>query len=75
MSIISWNCRGLGNLSVVPTIRYLVRKYKPDIFFLCETLMHANKIEEVRVRLGFDGAFAVDKIGRSGGLACLWKSP
>jgi hypothetical protein len=37
--------------------------------------VHANKIEEIRSRLGFDGAFVVDRIGRSGGLACLWKLP
>ncbi|MCH84659.1 endonuclease/exonuclease/phosphatase family protein, partial [Trifolium medium] len=36
---------------------------------------HANKIEETRIRLGFDASFAVDKIGRSGGLAVLWKHP
>jgi hypothetical protein len=45
------------------------------VIFLCETLVHANKIEEVRIRLGFDASFAVDKIGRSGGLAVLWKHP
>jgi exonuclease III len=45
------------------------------VIFLCETLVHANKIEDIRVRLGYDGAFAVDKIGRSGGLAYLWKHP
>ena len=37
--------------------------------------MHENKIKEVRVRLGFGGAFAVDKIGRSGGLTCMSKLP
>ncbi|MCH80235.1 hypothetical protein A2U01_0001001 [Trifolium medium] len=75
MSFLSWNCRGLGNSSAVPTIRDLVRKYKVDVIFLCETLVHANKIEEIRVGLGFDAFFAVDRIGRSGGLAILWRQP
>jgi exonuclease III len=44
MSLLSWNCRGLGNSSAVPTLRDLVRKYKVDVIFLCETLVHANKI-------------------------------
>jgi len=65
----------LGNPSAVPTLRDLVRKYKSDVIFLSETLVHANKIEEIRVRLGFDGAFAVERIGRSGGLAFLWRKP
>jgi len=75
MSIMSWNCRGLGNPSAVPTLRDLARKYRLDVLFLCETLVHANKIEEIRIRLGFDAAFAVDSIGISGGLAILWKHP
>jgi hypothetical protein len=71
----SWNCRGLGNPSAVPTLRDLARKYRLNVLFLCETLVHANRIEEIRVRLGFDASFAVDKIGRSGGLAIFWKHP
>lgn len=31
--------------------------------------MNVNKIEEVRRRIGFDGCFAVDKVGRNGGVA------
>jgi len=75
MSIMSWNCRGLGNPSAVPTLRDLSRKYRLDVLFLCKTLVHANRIEEIRIRLGFDASFAVDSIGRSGGLAILWKHP
>jgi hypothetical protein len=37
-------------------------------------LIHANKITEIRVKLGFEAAFAVDRIGRSGGLAVLWRN-
>lgn len=35
--------------------------------------MHANKIEEIRVKVGFDFAFAVDREGCSGGVAVLWR--
>jgi len=50
----------------------LFQKYRPDvIFFLSETLVHANKVEEIRARLGFDGAFVVNRIGRIGGIVCL----
>jgi len=71
MSFLSWNCQGLGNPSAVPTLRDLARKYRLDVIFLCETLVHANRIEEIRVRLGFDASFAVDRTGRSGSLALL----
>lgn len=34
---------------------------------------HANKIEEVKRRINFHGCFAVDREGRGGGVAVLWK--
>lgn len=34
----------------------------------------ANKVEELRTRFGFDHCFSVDRVGRSGGLAILWKN-
>ena len=73
MSIISWNCRGLGSLSAIPNLKFLVRYYKPDALFLCETLVFRNKIEEFRYILGFDNCLAVDRQGRSGGLAFFWR--
>ncbi|KAL5164523.1 hypothetical protein HKD37_18G049830 [Glycine soja] len=37
-------------------------------------MVHSNRIEEVRMALGFYKAFMVDNQGRSGGLAMLWRS-
>jgi hypothetical protein len=73
MSLVSWNCRGLGSPSVVPKIKFLVRYYNPSILFLSETLIHTNKIEEFRYLLGFDYCFAPDRIGRGGGIALFWR--
>lgn len=73
MILLSWNCRGLGHPRAVPSLRDLVRSHKPDIIFLCETLCNENKVQEVRRVLGFEGCFVVDKQGRSGGLALLWR--
>lgn len=69
MSVISWNCRGLGSPSAVPDLKYLVRHFNPDILFLSETLVRRNKIEVFRYLLGFDSCFSVDCTDRSGGLA------
>lgn len=41
--------------------------------FLIETISYSNRIEELRVKFGFDHCFSVDRIGRSGGLTVLWK--
>ena len=50
----------------------MVRSKKPDLVFLMETKLRADKMERVRVQLGFDYAFAVDSVGLNGGLALLW---
>ena len=72
MSVISWNCRGLGSLSAIFNLKFLVQYYKPDALFLSETLVFRNKIKEFRCILGFDNCFVVDRQGRGGGLALFW---
>jgi exonuclease III len=74
MSLISWNCRGLGSPNAIPDLKYLVRHFNPDLLYLSETLVHRNKIEELRFLLGFDFCFSVDRVGRGGGLALFWRS-
>ncbi|XP_058758104.1 uncharacterized protein LOC131631328 [Vicia villosa] len=73
MIVLSWNCWGLGNPSVVPNLKYLIRRYKPDVLFMFETISYSNKVEVLRYSLGFDCCFSVNRIGRSGGMAVFWK--
>uniref|UniRef100_A0A803Q5L9 CCHC-type domain-containing protein n=1 Tax=Cannabis sativa TaxID=3483 RepID=A0A803Q5L9_CANSA len=73
MSILSWNCHGLGNPWAVRFIKDLVIQKQPKVVFLCETLLKADMLERVRVALGFEGVFSVDARGKSGGVAMLWK--
>ncbi|XP_074374197.1 uncharacterized protein LOC141714582 [Apium graveolens] len=74
MNCLGWNCRGLGNSRTVRALNDLVKNRKPDILFLSETISDANKIEKLRVKLGFAQGFSVVRIGRSGGLALFWKT-
>lgn len=74
MKIISWNCRGLGSPRTIPSLKYLVRVYKPNILFICETISITNKTEELKYILGYNCCFSVERQGRSGGLALYWKS-
>ncbi|XP_058761438.1 uncharacterized protein LOC131634832 [Vicia villosa] len=73
MNVISWNCRGLGSSSAVSNLKYVIRRYKPDVLFLFETISYVNKIEELRYLLGFESCFTVNREGLGGGLAILWK--
>ncbi|XP_074325673.1 uncharacterized protein LOC141663760 [Apium graveolens] len=73
MGCISWNCRGPGNPRTVRALNDLLKDHKPSFLFLIELISFANKIEELRVRFCFDSCFLVNRVGRSGGLAVLWK--
>lgn len=42
--------------------------------FLIETSIKKNKLEVVRRKIGFDGCFGVDSIGRNRSLAVMWKA-
>jgi len=74
MSLVAWNCRGVGSPSIIPDLKYLVRHFNLDLLFLSETLAHRSKIEELHLLLGYDCCFHVDRTGRGGGLALFWRN-
>lgn len=49
--------------------------HKSELIFLCENFCDARRVEEVSVYIDFKGAIMVDRVGRRGGLAMLWKKP
>ena len=38
-----------------------------------ETKLQKNKMENVRLKIGFNNMFVVESIGKSGGLALFWE--
>jgi len=74
MSLVAWNCGGVGSPSTIPDLKYLVWHFNLDILFLSETLAHRNKIEELRYLLGYNSCVHVDCTGRGGGLALFWRN-
>jgi exonuclease III len=73
MNLISWNCQGLGNPWTVQDLCLMVKEKRPNILFLMETKCSRSKIEGIRVKLGYNGMFVVEPVGRSGGLALFWR--
>jgi hypothetical protein len=73
MNMLNWNCRGLGNPGTVRDLHQMVKEKHPNFVFLIETLCSKKRLEYIRVKLGFTGLFVVDPVGKSGGLALLWK--
>ncbi|CAH9112360.1 unnamed protein product [Cuscuta epithymum] len=73
MSIVSWNCRGLGNLATVQVLSDLVREKKPSVIFPMETKAQFGRRKMLREKLGFEHSFVVESVGLSGGLCLLWR--
>jgi hypothetical protein len=73
MNILSWNCWGLGNPRTVLDLCQMVKEKRPNFVFLIETLCFQDRMEWIRVKLGFASCFMVNPVGRSGGLALLWR--
>jgi exonuclease III len=72
MSLLSWNCRGLGNLQAVQDLCWLVKDKRPTLIFLMETKLPSHSLEIIKVKTGYGSIFVVDSVGRSGGLALMW---
>ena len=73
MSLISWNCRGLGNLRIVKALERMVSKEDPNFVFLMETKADMEWMIMVRDRCKFKNGLIVPSEGKSGGLALFWK--
>ena len=47
MNLLSWNCRGLGNLWTVNALKEVVKKEDPKIVFLMETKLNEDWVKMV----------------------------
>ncbi|KAG2706415.1 hypothetical protein I3760_05G103200 [Carya illinoinensis] len=73
MKCLSWNLRGLGNPRSIRTLRDLITKEAPDLFFWQKMKIKARQVEFCKFKFGFSNCFGVDCVGRSGGLVLFWK--
>ena len=72
MNLISWNCRGLGNLRTIWELCRIVKQKKPALVFLMETKLRSDKMKLIHFKMGFPNMFVVDFIRRSGGMTLMW---
>ncbi|XP_074267317.1 uncharacterized protein LOC141590643 [Silene latifolia] len=73
MNCLSLNCRGLGNPDAVGGLRNLIRRKAPALVFLCETKLSSSEMRRITSSLEGYCSMEVDSVGRSGGLAFLWR--
>ncbi|KAL1195595.1 hypothetical protein V5N11_035079 [Cardamine amara subsp. amara] len=74
MSILSWNCQGLGSLWIIQNLREMRREHFSDFMFLLETKNSSHYVLNMLRSLGYDKCQLVDPEGLSGGLTLFWKS-
>jgi hypothetical protein len=68
MSILSWNCHGLGQSVTIQELIALVRAKSPAMVFLMETRRSANRAMNLKWRLGLKNSVGVDSNGQGGGI-------
>ena len=73
MSCLSWNCHSLGHPRTVQVLVELAKHHNPSFIFLMETLCNREKLDQLKIQLGYIGLFVVERVGRSSGLALFWK--
>lgn len=73
MSLISWNCRGLGGSSTVRALNLLIRKYSPGMLFLCETKAAIERCNRVAAACKMEKMVCVEANGKAGGLCLMWR--
>ena len=73
MNLISWNCRGLGNLRTIKALEKAINKEEPIIVFLMETKSNRDWMNYVKDRCKMKHGLIVPSEGKSGGLSLLWR--
>ncbi|XP_062013506.1 uncharacterized protein LOC133729894 [Rosa rugosa] len=70
--ILVWNCNGIANSVTRRNLLDVVRKERPRLIFLAETLCDKKQIDTLKIKIGFDHALVKEKGQFSQGLALLW---
>lgn len=77
MSLLAWNCRGLGNPRIVRALKKLLKDKDPHLVFLSETRRKDHEMNVWRNLHGLANLITVSCHGegkdRAGGLAFFWK--
>jgi hypothetical protein len=66
MSILCWNCRGLGQPWTVQELGRLVCSESPKIVFILETRQQSNRVRNLKRRLAMDNWFVIDGHAKEG---------
>ena len=69
MSVLIWNCCGLGNPQTIRELGDLIRAQDPTVMFIAETWLDEARLKLLLKNLNFGQKHIVSKITQGGGLA------
>ena len=73
MIVLSWNVRGLNNISREKVVRRLIESQSPDMVFIQETKLSLDCFAKCAMYIWPCGSWqGVGALNRSGGVACFW---
>ncbi|XP_074342861.1 uncharacterized protein LOC141680570 [Apium graveolens] len=74
MSILGWNCHGLGTPWAFQFLKEIVLQKKPDLVFISEILCKQVTVEKFIQSVDFEGSIVVESQGHNGGIALIWRN-
>ena len=72
MNLLCWNCRDAGKAATIQELRDLANQFAPTVLCIVETQISKARVKSLAVTLGFNHAYAVSSVGRSGGIGLFW---
>ena len=73
MSVVCWNCQGLGNLCTVKALQKVVLEEDPILVFLIETKLIISEMDRIKRKLDWQQGLVVPSVRRGWGLSLLWR--
>ena len=68
MSLLLWNCCGLGNPCTENELVRLIQAKDPSAVFIAETWTDEAKLDQNLSKINFDQKWVVPRLNRGGGL-------
>ena len=75
MSIIVWNCRGLGNLQTKKELEVVIRAKDPSVVFIIETCVDEARLKDIQQQIDFENLFLWKEIIEEVDWRCTSETP